>query len=236
MMNNGAEWIRLSMRTLRTCCYFSDEEVGRGMRAAALQCCRQQAPGELHGFSQALCDDLVESVQMSNEDYEKRCRQNRINGAKNRPKSRKVMAAMAEESETEPMGTESLPIEENRINRTEGTEQREREYGPSRPRDVQEVEAYCREKGLQVDAVKFFEHFESGGWMRNGEPIRDWKARLRFWAHEDKQRAKPTPPPVQTQPEGPRRAKASPIALQSMQRMLAEEEENEDALADTIPF
>lgn len=49
-----------------------------------------------------------------------------------------------------------------------------------------DVTEYVKSQGLQVNAKRFFNYYESVGWKINGEPIRDWRARLRLWDSEDK--------------------------------------------------
>lgn len=50
------------------------------------------------------------------------------------------------------------------------------------PPTLQEVEAYCRERGNSVDAKRFFDYYEVGGWKdKSGEPVRNWKQKLITW-------------------------------------------------------
>jgi hypothetical protein len=51
---------------------------------------------------------------------------------------------------------------------------------PARP-TLEEVAAYCRERGNQVDPQKFFDHYESNGWMVGRNPMKDWQAAVRTW-------------------------------------------------------
>lgn len=58
------------------------------------------------------------------------------------------------------------------------------------PPTVDDINAYCREAGLvHVDPRRFFDNYAVSGWMRNGEPIRDWKALCRKWDAEDAEKA-----------------------------------------------
>lgn len=50
-----------------------------------------------------------------------------------------------------------------------------------RPRDVEEVAAYCRERQSCVDPVRFFEYYTSNGWRVGRQPMRDWRAAVRHW-------------------------------------------------------
>jgi hypothetical protein len=46
---------------------------------------------------------------------------------------------------------------------------------------IEEVDAYCRERGNQVNAQKWIDHYESKGWKIGKNPMKDWKAAVRTW-------------------------------------------------------
>ena len=46
---------------------------------------------------------------------------------------------------------------------------------------VEEVRAYCVERGNRVDAQKFVDYYESNGWRVGRNPMKDWKAAVRTW-------------------------------------------------------
>ena len=57
--------------------------------------------------------------------------------------------------------------------------------------DVGQVEAYCRELGLQVDAAGFVDYYQAKGWMLGTNPMQDWQAAVRSWnRRKDKNDAK----------------------------------------------
>jgi hypothetical protein len=49
--------------------------------------------------------------------------------------------------------------------------------------DVQQVQAYCRERGNKINAEQFFDFYEANGWVqgRAGKPLKDWRAAVRTW-------------------------------------------------------
>lgn len=63
---------------------------------------------------------------------------------------------------------------------------------PSRPRfsppSVEEVQDYCFEKGLSMDAQRFVDYYESNGWMVGRNKMKDWKAAARGWEAREKTR------------------------------------------------
>ena len=60
------------------------------------------------------------------------------------------------------------------------------------PPTVQEVKAYCAEKGYHVDAERFVDYYTSNGWMVGRTHMKDWKAAVRTWAKKDSKENKKT--------------------------------------------
>lgn len=54
--------------------------------------------------------------------------------------------------------------------------------------DVSAVRAYCQERNNHVDAVAFIDHYESKGWVVGKSPMKDWKAAVRTWERNAKNR------------------------------------------------
>lgn len=59
---------------------------------------------------------------------------------------------------------------------------------------VDEVRAYCAERGNGIDAQKFVDYYESNGWRVGGKsPMKDWRASVRQWErYEQERQAKPS--------------------------------------------
>ena len=58
---------------------------------------------------------------------------------------------------------------------------------------LDDVVDFCRKEKLKVNAEKFFNHYQSIGWKTpSGAVMEDWKARLRSWDAEDKDKTKKT--------------------------------------------
>jgi len=54
---------------------------------------------------------------------------------------------------------------------------------------VQEIEMYCKERNNSIDAQKFYDYYESNGWRIGGKaPMKDWKATIRTWEHNQRER------------------------------------------------
>ena len=56
---------------------------------------------------------------------------------------------------------------------------------------LQEVSAYCQERNNNVDSQKFFDFYESKGWMVGKNKMKDWKAAVRTWEDKNKQAEEP---------------------------------------------
>jgi hypothetical protein len=54
----------------------------------------------------------------------------------------------------------------------------------SRP-TLEEVAAYCKERGNDVDPAKWIAHYESNGWRVGRVPMKDWRAAVRTWERTD---------------------------------------------------
>ena len=61
------------------------------------------------------------------------------------------------------------------------------------PPTLEEVRAYCQERNNDVDPQKFYDYYTANGWVQGKarKPIKDWKACVRTWERNEKQRDKP---------------------------------------------
>ena len=55
-----------------------------------------------------------------------------------------------------------------------------------KPPTIQEVKAYCIERGNTVDPERFVDFYASKGWMVGKNKMKDWKAAVRTWEQKDK--------------------------------------------------
>jgi len=76
----------------------------------------------------------------------------------------------------------ALPREEKRRDK----ENKQRKFIPP---TIEDVSAYCAERGNGIDAQNFIDHYSANGWMRGKTKIKDWKACVRTW----EQRSSSTP-------------------------------------------
>jgi hypothetical protein len=82
------------------------------------------------------------------------------------------------------------PIEENFQDITTKMNTTSNGIGPDAPASfpprfkkptIEEVRAYCQERGDCVAAEKWYSHYEANGWKVGKNPMKDWKAAVRTW-------------------------------------------------------
>lgn len=60
---------------------------------------------------------------------------------------------------------------------------------------VSDVNAYCKERGNNVDAQRFVDYYTANGWMVGKNHMKDWKAAIRTWERngngQQRQQAQP---------------------------------------------
>lgn len=54
-----------------------------------------------------------------------------------------------------------------------------------KPPTVDDVRAYCTERGNSVDPQSFVDFYESKGWMIGKNKMKDWKAAVRTWERSE---------------------------------------------------
>ena len=74
--------------------------------------------------------------------------------------------------------------------------QKERKRSQFYPPTVDEVKAYCQERGNSVDAERFCDFYGSKGWMVGKSKMKDWKCAVRNWERDAKQKQAEANKPV----------------------------------------
>lgn len=54
-----------------------------------------------------------------------------------------------------------------------------------RPPTLEEVAAYCWERNNNVDPQAFFDHYTANGWKVGRNPMKDFKAAIRYWERSE---------------------------------------------------
>ena len=55
---------------------------------------------------------------------------------------------------------------------------------------IEDVKAYCNERGNRVDPERFIDYYTANGWKVGKNPMKDWKAAVRTWERQDTQKAR----------------------------------------------
>lgn len=56
-----------------------------------------------------------------------------------------------------------------------------------RPPTLEEVKAYCEERGNGIDPEQFIDFYQARGWeLKSGQKVKDWKACIRTWERNEK--------------------------------------------------
>ena len=54
---------------------------------------------------------------------------------------------------------------------------------------VEQIQAYCKERGNSIDAQYFFDYYESKGWLVGRTPMKSWQAAVRTWERNESSRS-----------------------------------------------
>ena len=109
------------------------------------------------------------------------------------------------ENKTEQNGTNENKTEQNGTKvpkEKDKEEDKEKEKDKKRfdPPTLDEVTAYMKEIGCDVDPQYFLDYQEARNWvLSNGKKAKDWKAVIRTWKHNDFKRPASTPKTVVAQ-------------------------------------
>lgn len=100
------------------------------------------------------------------------------------------------ETETEPRPNQNLTKTEPNVNVNDNVNDikentlkgvKEKRFAPP---TLENVRGYCQEKGYNIDAERFIDFYESKGWMIGKNKMKDWKAAVRNWVRQDKDRGR----------------------------------------------
>lgn len=88
-----------------------------------------------------------------------------------------------ETNENKTEQTETKSVKEKEKEKEKDKENNNKDNKRFTPPALEEVEAYCKERGNKVNAQAWFDHYLSNGWMVGKNKMKDWKATVRYWEH-----------------------------------------------------
>lgn len=150
----------------------TDEEVGRLFRAL-MQYHATGEEKEIAGRESIAFDFIREDIDRTEQAYKAKCDKNRENR----------MAALENIRQRPSTSVNVRPQKEK-----EKEEEKEKDKDKKRfdPPTLEEVTAYMKEIGCDVDPQYFLDYQEARNWvLSNGKKAKDWKAVIRTWKHND---------------------------------------------------
>lgn len=121
------------------------------------------------------------------EGMEKIREQNRLRQKKWYDKQKALPNVSPNVTLTQPNATEEDKEEEKEVEEEKESKGRAKRFTPP---TLEEVEAYCRERGNSVDPERFLDYYTSNGWKVGKNTMKDWKAAVRTWEKSDKQQGR----------------------------------------------
>lgn len=147
----------------------------------------------LTGRADAIWDFVQEMLDAQHASYERQCAVNKKNIEKryeslrtdtNCYESKQVNLSL---SNFDVQGQEQVQVQD----KLSQEKVKKRESSAFRAPSVDEVRAYCSERGNDVDAEHFVAYYQSNGWKVGRNPMKDWKAAVRSWEKRDLERGEP---------------------------------------------
>ena len=169
----------------------SDDEAGKLFKALLEYAGSNHEP-QLEGSLYAVFAIMQNQLDRDTEKYEQKCAQLRENGSKGgRPSKNKEPDGNQEKPNGYPKTPKKPDTDTDTVTVTDTDTVMDSNIGhkadkpPSRhrfaPPTVEEVRAYCTEKGYTVDPQRFVDYYTSNGWRVGKNPMKDWKAAVRTW-------------------------------------------------------
>lgn len=85
-----------------------------------------------------------------------------------------------------PNNIDNIFILKEKINKKEKFDADDDEKKRFKIPSVIEIASYCRKRNNSIDAQRFFDFYESKGWMIGKNKMKDWKAAVRTWENQEK--------------------------------------------------
>lgn len=156
----------------------NDAERGR-LFTALLEYSSTGVTPDLRGNERFIFPTMKEQIDRDMQKYEAKCNKNRENvlrrytdvndGIRTDTKSTKAKEKAKAKAKEKAKEKESAP----HISPSRGTR--------FTPPTLDEVRAYCTERGGKVSADKWYDYYTANGWKVGKNPMKDWKAAVRNW-------------------------------------------------------
>ena len=180
----------------------SDEEVGHLFRQLMLYHAGRE--DEMTDFidSEGIAFDFIkDDIDRAEAKAKETSETNRLNGLRGGRPRKQEEPEETEKNRLKPAETDRNPtkaykdkdkdkdididIKENPL---KGVKEKPARFSPP---SVEEVRAYCQERGNKVDPEQFVAFYESKGWKIGNTPMKSWKASVITWEKRETTRAAP---------------------------------------------
>lgn len=175
----------------------SDQEVGRLVRSL-LEYGETGETEELAGRESIAFDFIADDINRAKAAYEERCAKNQRNIEKRyaRQDDTNVYDGIRTNTKVyETYQTKDKPkdkpkdkTKDNSLPPNGVSDTRAKRFTPP---TLDDVSAYIRERGSNVDAQRFLDFYTAKGWMVGKNRMKDWKAAVRTWEKRDSEQNKP---------------------------------------------
>lgn len=175
----------------------SDQEVGRLVRSL-LEYGETGEAEELAGRESIAFDFIADDINRAKAAYEERCAKNQRNIEKRyaRQDDTNVYDGIRTNTNVyETYQTKDKPkdktkdkTKDNSLPPNGVSDTRAKRFTPP---TLDDVSAYIRERGSNVDAQRFLDFYTAKGWMVGKNRMKDWKAAVRTWEKRDSEQNKP---------------------------------------------
>ena len=177
----------------------SDQEVGRLVRSL-LEYGETGETEELTGRESIAFDFIADDINRAKAAYDERCAKNQQNIEKRYARqdattvydgirtNTTVYETYQTKDKTKDKTKTKNKTKDNTLPPNGVSDTRARRFTPP---TLDDVSAYVRERGSNVDPQRFLDFYASKGWMVGKNPMKDWKAAVRTWEKHDCEQNKP---------------------------------------------
>ena len=182
----NVSYVCLYTSYLQTLSPFSDAERGRIMTAMLNFAATGEVP-DFEGNERFIWPSIQAQIQRDVEAYQTKCAKNKANGSKGgRPPGNRTVTTETERFPEEPIKPKEKKKEKKKEKENENiVADKPPSCSRFSPPTVEQVQAYCTEKGYGVDAERFVDYYTSNGWMVGKNHMKDWKAAVRTWSRKE---------------------------------------------------
>ena len=171
----------------------SDQEVGRLVRSL-LEYGETGETEELAGRESIAFDFIADDINRAKAAYEERCAKNQRNIEKRyaRQDDTNVYDGIRTNTNVyETYQTKDKTKDKTKYNSLPPNGVSDTRAKRFTPPTLDDVSAYIRERGSNVDAQRFLDFYTAKGWMVGKNRMKDWKAAVRTWEKRDSEQNKP---------------------------------------------